>query len=100
MAADSALQSASSIADAASGGADIVAGAATIDTGHKQADVVDDTANVQQTMQTMNRTARIVADLVTGLKSAQQSNKSSLEVLAGAAQTYNQTLTLASAGKA
>jgi hypothetical protein len=100
MAADSALQSASEVADAASGGADIAAGASTIETGHEQANIVDDSANVQQTMTTMNRTARIVADLVAGLKDAQQSNKSSLQILSGAAQTYDQTLTLASAGKA
>lgn len=100
MAADSALQSASEVADAASGGADIAAGASTVETGHEQANIVDDSANVQQTMTTMNRTARIVADLVAGLKDAQQSNKSSLQILSGAAQTYDQTLTLASAGKA
>lgn len=41
-----------------------------------------------------------VADLVAGLKEAQTSNKNALQVLAGAAQTYDQTLTLASAAKA
>jgi hypothetical protein len=100
MIANGALQAATAAADGISGATDVIAGVSSIALGHQQADVVDDTANVQQSMQAMNRNARIVADLVAGLKNAQQSNKNALQVLAGAAQTYDQTLTLASAGKA
>jgi len=98
--ANGALQAASAAADGISGATDVVAGAASIVVGNQQADVVDDTADVQQAMQAMNRNQRIATDLVTGLKNAQQSNKSALQVLAGAAQTYNQSLTVASTGKA
>ena len=62
--------------------------------------MTDDTATVEQTTAAMNRNARLVADLVAGLKETQQSNRAALQLVAGASQTYAQTLTLASAGKA
>jgi len=100
VAATGALGTASSVVSGASGAADVLAGASTVVVGHEQADVLDDTADVQQATVAMNRSARMVADLVAGLKEAQTSNKNALQVLAGAAQTYDQTLTLASAAKA
>ena len=99
MLANGAIQTASAVADGVSGATDVVAGAASVVVGHEQADVVDDTADVQQTMQQINQNARLTADLVAGLKAAQDSNKHALQVLSSATQTYNQTLTLASAAK-
>ena len=100
MVADSAMTTASAAVDAASGTSDVLAGASTIVVGHEQAAVVDDTADVQQATMAINRNARLVSDIVAGLKSAQQSNTNALQALAGASQTYGQTLTLASAAKA
>ncbi len=100
MVASGALQTVSAVADGASGAADVVAGASAIVVGNEQADVTDDTATVEQTTAAMNRNARLVADLVAGLKETQQSNRAALQLVAGASQTYAQTLTLASAGKA
>jgi hypothetical protein len=100
MLASDAAQTATAVANCASGAADVGAGAASIAVGREQADVLDDSANVQQAVQAMNRNARIVADLVTGLKEAQSSNSKALQILTGAVQTYNQSLTLASAAKA
>jgi hypothetical protein len=100
MAAGGALQTAATVAQGASGTADVLAGASTIVVGNEQADVQNDAADVQAATVQLNRNARLLADLVAGMKDAQQSNKNSLQVLAGAAQTYNQTLTLASATKA
>ena len=92
---------ATAVADAATGAADIGAGISTVVTVNEQADVLDDAADVQAAMALMNRNARLVSDLIDGLKDAQQSNKNALQVLAGAAQTYGQTLTLTgSAAKA
>jgi hypothetical protein len=100
LAAGGVLEAATAAGSVVSGGASVVAGAAAIVTGNEQADVVDDTADVQQAMQSIDRSTRIVNELVAGLQDTQTSNKDALKVLAGAAQTYNQTLTLASAGKA
>ena len=92
---------ASAVADAATGAADIGAGVSTVVTGNEQADVLDDAADVQAAMALMNKNARLVSDLIDGLKDAQQSNKNALQVLAKAAATYGQTLTLTgSAAKA
>ena len=100
MAASSAVETAVMVGGMVSGGASVVAGVATVVTGNEQADVLDDTADVQQAMQLINRDARLMNDLVAGLKDTQQSNRNALKILAGAAQTYNQSLTLAAAGKA
>jgi len=93
-------QTATSIAQGVSGVADIGAGVSTIVTGNEQADVLDDTADVQQATVAMKRNARMIEDLVAGLQDAEQSNRTALTVLAGAAQTYGQTLTLTSSAKA
>jgi hypothetical protein len=97
MAADGALRTASAVADGVAGGTGAIAGASSIAVGNVRADALDDAADVRMATQQMNRNARLVADLVAGLKDAQQSNKNALAALAGAAQTYGQTLTLAAA---
>ena len=98
MVADSAIVTASAAVDAASGTSDVLAGASTVAIGEQQAGILDDTGAVQQAGAALTRNARIVSDIVTGLKDAQQSNKGALAALASAAQTYGQTLTLAAAG--
>jgi hypothetical protein len=97
---DAAMKVASAGAQVVSGATDVVGGAASIVVAHQQADVMDDTANVQQAMAAITRNQRMVAVLIAGMKDAQQSNTSALQTLGGAVHTYNQTLTLASAGKA
>ena len=100
VAASGAVQTAVSVGGMVSGGASVVAGVAAVVTANQQADVVDDTAAVQQAMQQITRDARMMSDLVAGLQDTQKSNKNALKILAGAAQTYNQSLTLEAAGKA
>jgi hypothetical protein len=100
VAASSALITLTAAADAVGGAADVASGAATVETGVVQADILDDAANVQQASTAINRDTRMMNDLVTGLQASQKSNANALQVLAGASQTYAQTLVLASAGKA
>jgi hypothetical protein len=95
-----AAQAAEAAADATSGASDVLAGASTVVVGNEQADVLDDTADVQQATQLMNHATRLIADLVAGLQDAQKSNANALQVIGGAVQTYNQSLTAASTAKA
>lgn len=100
MGVDAAAQTAEAVADTTSGASDALAGASTVVVGNEQADILDDTADVQQATQLMNHATRLIGDLVAGLKAAQKSNENALRVIAGAVQTYNQSLTVASAAKA
>jgi hypothetical protein len=90
-----AAQTAVAVSDIAAGAADVGAGVSAVVTGNQQADIVDDTADVQQFTSMIARNNRMLGDLVEGMKNAQQSNRAALTVLAQASQTYGQTLTLA-----
>ena len=96
-----AVQTVSTVAQLTQGTATILAGVATTEVGKFQGESEDDAADVQEAVDAINQQSRLVNDLIAGLKSSQESNKNALELIAGAAQTYGQTLTTAaSLGKA
>jgi hypothetical protein len=96
-----AVQTVSTVAQLTQGTATILAGVATTEVGKFQGESEDDAADVQEAVDAMNQQSRLVNDLIAGLKSSQESNKNALQLIAGAAQTYGQTLTTAaSLGKA
>lgn len=96
-----AVQTVSTVAQVTEGAATILSGVATTQIGKFQGESEDDAADVQQALNAMNQQSRLVNDLIAGLKSSQESNKNALQLIAGAAQTYGQTLTTAaSPGKA
>jgi hypothetical protein len=89
------------VATVTEGAATVVAGVATVEVGHFQSESEDDAADVQEALNMMNEDSRWVNDVITGLKTSQESNQNALKILAGAAKTYGQTITLAaSSGKA
>ena len=89
------------VAQVTGGAATIVGGAASIEVGHFASESEDDAADVQQALDGMNENGRLISDVVAGLKSSQESNQNALKIIAGAANVYDQTLTLAaSSGKA
>ncbi len=91
-------QGASSVAQVTQGVATVVAGVSSIEVGKFQSESEDDAADVQQALHLMNQQGRMVNDLIAALKSSQESNKSALQLIAGAAHTYGQTLTTAASG--
>ncbi len=95
------VQAASTAAQVTQGAATVVAGIASIQVGKFQSESENDAADVQQALNRMNQQGRMVSDLLSGLKSTQESNKTALQLIGSAAKTYGQTLTAAaSSGKA
>jgi hypothetical protein len=93
-----ATQAISSGAQIVGGAATVVGGVASVEVAKFQSESQDDAADVQQAINTMNQQSRLVNDLIDGLKSTQESNKNALQLIAGAAQTYGQTLAAAASG--
>jgi hypothetical protein len=93
-----ATQAVSSGAQVVEGVATVVAGISSIEVAKFQSESEDDAADVQHALNTMNQQSRIVNDLIAGLKSTEESNKNALQLVAGAARTYGQTLTAAASG--
>jgi hypothetical protein len=89
------------VAQVTAGVSTVTEGVSSIEVAKFQSDSEDDQADVQQALDMINQQSRTVDLVIAGLKSTQESNQKALELVAGAAQTYGQTLTtLASMGKA
>ena len=91
-------QTASSAAQITGGAATVVAGVAAIEVGKFQGESENDAADVQQALNAIQKQSRMVNLLIAGLKDTEQSNKNALQLVAGAAQTYGQTLTTSASG--
>jgi len=95
------IQAISTVSQATQGAAMVLAGISSIEVAKFQGESEDDAADVQQALNKMNEQGRLVSDLLASMKSYQESNKTALKLVAGAAQTYGQTLSsAASEGKA
>jgi hypothetical protein len=93
-----AAQGAISAGQAVAGTATVVAGVSSIEVGKFQSESENDEADVQQCLNAINQQNRMVSELVSGLKNTEKSNQNALQIIAGAAQTYGQTLTTAASG--
>ena len=91
-------QTVTSAGQVVQGAATVVAGVSSIVVGKFQSEAEDDAADVQAALDGIQRKGRIVSDLVADLKTNAKSNQKALNLVAGAAQTYGQTLTAAGAG--
>jgi hypothetical protein len=78
-------------ATAASGVCDVGAGIATCEEGKFESECEDAAADVQQALNRIQQDGRLISDVISGLKNAQESNNSALQIVAAAAQTYGQT---------
>jgi hypothetical protein len=91
-------QTATSAAQITGGAATVVAGVASIEVGKFQGESENDAADVQQALNAIQKQSRMVNLLIAGLKDTEQSNKNALQLVAGAAHTYGQTLTTSASG--
>jgi hypothetical protein len=99
-AAAQATQAVGSAALYVQGGATVAGGVSTEVAGHEEAVAQNDAADVQQAVNEMSQESRMVDDVVAGLKNTEQSSQKAMQLVAGVAETYSQTMTLAASGRA
>jgi hypothetical protein len=85
-------------AQVAGGVCDVASGVAGIEEGKFESESEDASADVQQALNEINQQSRMVSEIIDGLKSAQESNKNALQIVAGAAHTFGQTSAIAASG--
>jgi hypothetical protein len=91
-------QGVNAAATIAGGACDVMTGVSSIEVGKFESESEDDAADVQQALNQINQQSRMMNEVIDGLKSAQESNKNALQLVAGAAQTYGQTSVIAASG--
>jgi hypothetical protein len=95
-----ATQAVGSAAMYVQGGATILSGASSLAVGHFQSTAENEAADVQQALDTIDTQTRLVDAIVAGLETTQKSSSNALSLIAGAAKSYGQTMTLAASGRA